>query len=693
MNELPAEALYDLARPLDVAVGPAGQRVAYQALEYGAAGDGQWRSVFTVPADGSSEPHRLTRVSNPGVMQWSPDGQKLGIVTARPRDRALNVGTPDEGPDTATDSHDGDDPSPQLWVFDLEHGGDPRQVTDFEEGVDAFDWEPNGDRVVVSARDPTEAEAKRLQRRREGGPIEIDRLQHRYDGVGWMDTVTTYLFVVDIESGEHRRLDQAHSGGILHEFQGLQPAWHPERDLIAFTANHADDAEDADDSYVHDVHLVDPATGAVERLTDGQYMVDTPIWSPDGTRIAFPASDPQNWYIPTDVCVATPEAGESQLVTSDLDRTLAWFMDLAWLDDSSLLTAIGDKGWSRFVRLDADGGHERVFDTQSTTEALTNFDAGGDTVAFARQHPSEGIDCFSLDDDDLDTTADAEDPRTRLTELNPELVADYDFPEIERVTFEGADGDNVEAVAFLPPSFDPDDPTAGHPLLLSIHGGPRRYDEPHFDFDTAYWTTRGYVVCKVNYHGSTSYGRSFSERLGGDWNGVEVTDLLAGTDELVERGWVDPDRLFVTGFSYGGRATAYILTKTDRFAAGVAEHGSYDLRAAFGTDDCHRKWEQEFGLPWENPEAYESASSITDVDDIDTPLMLTAGEEDSRCRVTQAEQCYVSLRKAGVESKLVVYQDTNHVHHYVAHPDRAIHRLETIEAWFERYDPTTESDD
>mgnify|MGYP000483559365 CR=1 FL=1 len=689
MDELPTDALSDLARPMAVTVGPAGDRVAYQALEYGASGDGPWRSVFTVPTDGSADPHRLSRVSSPGAMRWSPEGRKLGIVTARPRDNELDIETVPEDADTSAEKSDSEDPAPQVWVYDLERGGDPRQVTDFEEGVEGFDWGPNGDRVVVSARDPTAAEAERLQRRDEGGPIEIDRLQHRYDGVGWMDPVQTFLFVVDVETRDGRRLDRAHSGGILHEFQGLQPAWHPDRDLIAFTANQH---EDADDSYVHDVHLVDPTTGAVDRLTDSEYMVGAPTWSPDGTHVAFPASDPTNWYIPTDVCVANPETGASKLVTEGLDRTLAWFMDLAWLDESSLLTAIGDEGWSRFVRLDAAGGHERVFDALSRTESLTDFDTGGGAVAFARQHPTAGIDCFGLDAPDLDATAEDDDPRTRLTDLNPGLVADYDFPEIERVSFEGADGDDVEAVTFLPPSFDPENPAGHNPLLLSIHGGPRRYDEPQFDFDTAYWTTRGYVVCKVNYHGSTSYGRAFSERLGGDWNGVEVTDLLAGTDELVDRGWVDPDRLFVTGFSYGGRATAYVLTETDRFAAGVAEHGSYDLRAAFGTDDCHRKWEQEFGLPWENPEAYESASSITDVDDIDTPLMLTAGEEDSRCRASQAEQFYVSLRKAGVESKLVVYQNTNHVHYYVAQPDRAIHRLETMEAWFERFDPAVASD-
>jgi len=318
-------------------------------------------------------------------------------------------------------------------------------------------------------------------------------------------------------------------------------------------------------------------------------------------------------------------------------------------------------------------------------------------VAFVRQQPREGIDVFGLPTGALSTTGEGSsvsvesptraggDPRRRLTDLNPALVADYDHPRAERITYEGADGDTVEGLAFLPPGFD-----AGgdRPLLLSIHGGPRRYDEPQFDFDTAFWTTRGYVMFKPNYHGSTSYGRAFCERLDGAWGDVEVTDALAGTDELLRRGWVDPDRLFITGFSFGARATASVLTETDRFAAGVAEHGSYDLRSAFATGDGHRSFENELGRPWEHPEAYETASAITDVDDIDTPLLLTAAEDDMRTPVAQSEQLYVSLRKREVPARLVVYPNTHHVHYYIADPDRATHRLETLSAWFDRFDPT-----
>jgi len=208
------------------------------------------------------------------------------------------------------------------------------------------------------------------------------------------------------------------------------------------------------------------------------------------------------------------------------------------------------------------------------------------------------------------------------------------------------------------------------------------YDAPEFRFSHAYWTSRGYVIYRPNYRGSTSYGRAFAESLKGTRGDLEADDVVSGLQALADRGWVDPDRSLVTGFSYGGITTANVLTRSDAFAAAATEHGIYDFRSTFGTDDNHLWHEWEFGLPWEDPERYERISSITDVGEIETPLLLTAGENDWRCPPTQAEQLYVSVRKQGVDAKLVIYQDE---HHNVDDPDRAIHRLETLTEWFEEH--------
>jgi dipeptidyl aminopeptidase/acylaminoacyl peptidase len=194
MDELPTEAYYDLTGPGGVTVSPGGERVAFTASESDPDGDEKVGSVFTVLADGSRDPHRLTRASAAWNVEWSPDGSKLGVLMARDTDTELRVGREEDGEtdesedkasdeeaeDEAGDADDeedeenganGDDePKPQVWVYDLELGGDARQVTDREHGVRDFDWGPEGERVVIAARDPTDEEEEYLDQRGEGGP-------------------------------------------------------------------------------------------------------------------------------------------------------------------------------------------------------------------------------------------------------------------------------------------------------------------------------------------------------------------------------------------------------------------------------------------------------------------------------------------------------------------------------------------
>jgi dipeptidyl aminopeptidase/acylaminoacyl peptidase len=694
MAEIAADVLYDITSVLDVAVSHEGQRVAFLTREYDPDEEDAVNSLWVVPADGSRDPHRLTRASDGGSPKWSPDGSKLAFVATRDRDPDLRVGRDDETEDEETDGEDedseseeeGDDgehngnndgPKPQVWVFDMELGGDARQVTDHDEGVSAFDWGPDGERVVIAARDPTEQEQEYIDQRKDDGPIEIERLQHKFDGNGYLDEVTTYLYVVDIETREAERLDDANDGG--NGFMGgLQPTWGP-NGRIAFVANHTDWP---DNTYVRDLYIIDSDGEDRRKVTDSNLSVGSPVWSPNGYRLAFTASDPDNWYTPTELFVRDDEGYRS--VSEELDRTLGRVAP-QWVDDETLVALIGDEGWNRLARFSIGGEPERTFEVQDSLETLGAMDCGGETIAIETSRPGDGADVFAMNVAHLDATG--EDPRTRLTEVNAEFVEEHQTPECARVTFDGARGDEVEGIAFYPPEFDPADPEP-RGLILTIHGGPMAHDQPAFGFQDCYFTSRGYIVFKVNYHGSTSYGRNFCESLKGNWGTHEVEDLLSGVDELVDRGWADPDRLFPTGFSQGGVNTGYLVTEDDRWAAAAAEHGIYDLRSSFGTDDSHNWLEADFGLPWENHEGYEKASAIRDVGNVETPLLVTAGENDHRCPPSQAEQLYVSVRKQGVDAKLVIYPDE---HHNVGDPDRAIHRLETLDEWFATYDPERET--
>lgn len=694
MNELALDDLYDLTVITDLALSPDGERVAFVADEFDSEEDKRRQSLFVAPSDGRKEPYRLTRASGASSPKWSPDGTKLGFLAARERDTALRVGASDENneedADTDTNTADTDDePKTQVWAFDLARGGDAQQVTTRDEGVREFDWGPDGERLVISARDPTEDELETLERRRDDGPIEIERLQHKADGVGWLDSVRTYLFVVDIETRDETRIDTAYGAGVHEPLMGLQPAWGPS-DRIAFLSNRT---EQPDDSAVYDVFTVTPDGDELRQLTDSDLRITQPSWSPNGERLAFVGGHPTNWYRPTEVYV-TETDGEYESISAGLDRTIAWNGSPDWIDDETLLAAIGDEARSRLIRCHVNGDPaERVFEEQSEYSTISTFSASsnasesGSDIALVRTAPDATRNVFT-------TNSGFDDELTRVTDMNA-AFEDRELPQCKRVHFESgtedsreAENGSIEGLAFLPATFDLDDPGA-YPLIVNIHGGPMSYDTPAFDFGRTYWTSQGYIVLCVNYRGSTSYGRAFSEQLRGTRGELESEDIINGVEHLVDRGWVDPDRLFVTGFSYGGITTAHVVARTDQFAAAAPEHGIYDFYSMFGTDDNHLWAEDEFGLPWENVDRYREYSSITRVGEMNTPLLITAGENDWRCPPTQAEQLYVSVKKRGVPSKLVVYQNE---HHNVDSPERAIHRLQTIEQWFNKHDPDHETE-
>ncbi|MGM0447608.1 MAG: S9 family peptidase [Methanobacteriota archaeon] len=701
MSELPLDAYYDLTQVGEVAVSPTGDRVAFTATEYDQAADEAVASLFVAPTDGSREPHRLTSASGASAPTWGPDGDRLAFVAARERDAENRVGWQDRDEEQtdreeAESESDGEDdkaeddkprgngdeePKPQVWMFDLALGGDAHQVTERDEGVAGFDWSPDGDRLVIESRDPTDEESGYLdQVREEGGPIETTRLQHKVNGAGWTDDVTRYLFVVDLDDPERdpRRLDDAYGGGAFEDLAGMDPTWGPDG-RIAFTSCRLDHP---DDTTVRDLYAVSPDGGDAERLTGGDLSHCAPAWRPHGDGIATVASDPDDPPAPAEVYLVGESGAEIASLTADLDRTVARGGGPVWVD-GALYVRIADESSTRLARVETDGTAERVFEAQGRDRSMAGFDVAddGSTAVTVLSEPESGTDLYAIDVDDLDATAEPDSFR-RLTRVNESLVDEFAMPTAERVEWE-SEGWTLDGVLYHDPDVDPED--GDHPLVVAIHGGPMSYDEPVFSFDHAALTSRGYLVFRPNYRGGTSRGREFTAELSGKWGTAEVDDIAAGVASLAERGWIDPDRVFGHGFSYGGIAQGFLVTQEPGLLTAAApEHGIYDLRSAFGTDDTHVWLEAEFGLPWENPEAYDASTAVLDAGNIETPLLVMAGGEDWRCPPSQSEQLYVAARKQGIDAELVVYPDE---HHNIGDPDRAIHRLEKILDWYETHDP------
>ncbi|WP_323676145.1 prolyl oligopeptidase family serine peptidase [Halorubellus sp. PRR65] len=734
---------YDQQQVGDVAVSPGGDRVAFTATEFDGAEEESVTSLFVAPADGSRDPHRLSRASDASSPTWGPDGDRLAFLAARDPDPELRAAREkddeDEDADAEADDEEADaddddeeadadddenadadadddegssddeddedeelslgEEQAQVFVFDLALGGDARQVTTREHGVSAFDWGPAGERVVVAALDPTDEQAEYLEEREDGGPIEIERTQHKANGHGWTDEARTYLFVVDVDSREAERLDDAYASGAQSALSGdaMMPRWGS-GDRIAFASYQR---EGADETWAMDVHTIAPDGSDHRTLTDGTAQASVAGWHPDGEHLAYAVGDPRNNYTTADLVVgADAPNADPNVLSGDLELP-EW--GAHWVGEDALLVPTGDGGQTVLHRVDATTGERtRLFpaaDDDMTSALFMGVDVAADdsTAAFVLTRADErNVHALDLDAaadaapvaSDRDAAApDAEGALTRLTAAT-EAFRDRVDVECERLAFESDAGVDVDGLAYHAADAALDEEE--YPVIVDIHGGPTVYDQPWFRFNYAYWVSQGYVVLTVNYRGSTSFGHEFAEAISGDWGPREARDVQAGVEHLVDRGWADPERVFVTGFSQGGINTAFVLAYTDVATAGAAEHGIYDFYSSYGTDDCHVWWDEEFGEPWADPESYYDISSVTKVDRIEDPLLLTAGENDWRCPPTQAEQMYLGVKKQGVDAKLVVYPELPHAY---GPPETATHRLDTVTEWFREHDPAIDATD
>ncbi len=267
----------------------------------------------------------------------------------------------------------------------------------------------------------------------------------------------------------------------------------------------------------------------------------------------------------------------------------------------------------------------------------------------------------------------------QVTFANKKLLDELQLAQVENVQFKSKDGTEIEGFIYKPLGFNP---SMKYPTILRNHGGPVSQYDFSFDFEPQLYAANGYVVIEVNPRGSSGYGQAFSYALFADWGNLDFQDVSAGVDHSIAKGYSDPERLGVCGWSYGGILTNYVITQTTRFKGAVSGASEALYRANYGHDHYQMWWETELGLPWENAAAWERISPFNKVDKITTPTLWIGGGADWNVPILNSEQMYQAMKRLGRETQLVVYPGE---FHGLKRPTFIKDRHERFLAWFEKY--------
>jgi dipeptidyl aminopeptidase/acylaminoacyl peptidase len=678
-----SDDLYQLGWLEDPRFSPDGRFVAYVRVTVDRSANRYRRTIWLAPTDGGP-PRRFTAGTHSDIApRWSPDGRCLAFLSTR----------------------DGD--AYQLYLIAID-GGEARQVLALPHGISAPAWSPDGRRIAFlakvnaeeraredrGAQEPEpkdEWERKQAKERRDHqealrfDPRVITRLPYR-SGTEFFDDRRNHIYVIDVpdEEAEEPPRPRRLTDGDLHYGP---PVWLPDGSAILTTATRDPEADALFAYYdVFRVPVPDHGRGEAQRLTAPGFSYYDPRPSPDGRLIALlRRPDDRPLAAGARIAVLPATGGDLRDLTAESDRDVEEFR---WLPDGNgLLFSAGWHGEQPIYHVPLEPAAGELGDARKQAPRLacpasgrivSAFDVGPDgSVAFVAGSAANPCELFLRRPDGRET---------QVTAINVPLLSHRHVVPIEEITYTAPDGHTVQGWLLRPPDFDP---ARTYPLAVFIHGGPHTMWGPGFRTMWHEWqvaAARGYIVFFCNPRGSDGYGEAWRDAIHANWGVADAPDIHAGIDAVIARGNIDPQRIAVTGGSYGGYMTVWLIAHSDRFACAVAARGVYNLLSEHSTSDAHELIEFEFdGYPWEMQAKLWQHSPLAHAHKITTPLRILHSELDYRVPISEAEQLFAILRRRKQVVEFVRYPREGHELTRSGEPrHRADHMERTLE-WFDRY--------
>ena len=636
--------VFALEYAADPQISPDGRQVVYVRTSMDVMRDRRRSELWIVNVDGSG--HR--RLGEGGSPRWSPDGTRLAYTAGG---------------------------QIQLRWMDT---GETATLTQLVESPSGIRWSPDGRHLAFNMLVPYPPPSLVAPPRPPEGadwadpPIMEDRFKNRQDGVGYLDFGYNHIFVLRAEGGTPVRVT---SGDFQHS---SAPAWTPDSRNLLFSSNRNPDW--VLDYRNSELYIAPVAGGETRALTDRAGPDHSPAVSPDGRQVAFVGyEDRTRTYQVSQLQVVNLDGSGARVLTGDLDRSVA---SPVWAaDGSGLYFQYDDEGNSKVAFATLGGEIEVLAEDLGGTSYGRPYGGGSFSVA------NDGSIALNQTRPDMPgelavRLRDGDAPR-RITALNDDLLANRTLGEVEEIWWESSfDGRPVQGWIVKPPDFDPG---RRYPLILEIHGGPVSNYGDRFSAEMQLLASAGYVVLYPNPRGSTSYGEEFADLLYHNYPGQDYDDLISGVDAVIDRGYIDENNLFVTGGSAGGIMTAWIVGKTDRFRAAVAQKPVVNWISKTLTADnwygyYHGRYE---GLPWENPAPYWEFSPLSLAGNVNTPTLIITGEEDLRTPLSESYQLFHALKMREIDTAVIRLPGASH--DMSRRPSQLMAKIANIVAWFDKY--------
>ncbi len=642
--------VFDLEYVSNTEISPDGNKILYQRNFNDIMTDESFSNIWLINFDGSENRPITTGNFKDNSPKWSNKGDKFVFKSNR------------EG-------------KQQIYLFNIANNS-IQKLTNFQYSISSIKWSPDDSYLLFSSFiDDKRDKLIKMPEKPKGAkwndpPVEISDLNYRYDGSGFRKPGETQFFTLPVTGGTPRQISN-----IPAEKRAFQGEWI-DKNTIVFSANLN---EDSDYNTINtEIYTLDINSGIQKALTSREGPDNSPKVSNDNSLIAYLGYDDEYLsYQQNSIYIMRTDGSGKYKIELDLDRNIS---NIYWSgDDKRIFFQYDDKGITKIGSTTLDGKLDSVID-----------EVGG--LSFSRPY-SGGF--FSLSKNNrysftygtvynpADLAVGYKGSKNRLTNLNKDLFDYKKLGNVEEIWYKSTfDGEMIQGWIVKPPNFDE---SKKYPLILEIHGGPHTNYGFHFSSEVQLFASKGYVVLYTNPRGSTSYGKEFANLIHHNYPSQDYDDLISGVDNLIERGYIDDNNLFVTGGSGGGVLTSWIIGKTDRFTAAVVAKPVINWYSfvlyADNIGYFYKYWFKD--LPWVDPESYLKRSPISYVGNVKTPTMVLTGEKDYRTPMAESEQFYAGLKLNKVESMLVRIPNANHG--IASKPSNLIAKVNAIISWFEKY--------